>query len=508
MLPIDILELKWQMRADLLLNGFYKPKYILGYLYMNHIKEILIKISYAIGANALGLFVSILATLIIPRFLGNKVEQYGYFQLYVFYESYIGFFHFGWCDGILLRDGGKYYKDLDKGLYSAQFWLLSLFELIISIVIICFSIFFEPNKDFMFIYTMIGLSIFVWISGTMLTYYLQTTNRIKEYSLITTANKIVYGATIVLVFLIGKIDYRFFIYGCILGRIIALFMAVYFCKDIVFHKPSKFNIAIREAGRNISVGIKLMFANIAIVLMTGIVRLGIQKGWSVSVFGKVSLTLNVSNFFMIFISAVALVLYPTLRRVKKDDLPNLYFSLNDLLMIPIMGLMIFYFPIQLILHWWLPQYSDGLKYMAILFPICILTAKSTMLIQTYMQVYRYEKMILKVNVICVILALITTVISTQIIHDLTLAVMSMVFNQLVRCIYSEILLTKNINVDNFRNIILECILIIVFVLANWILGGIIGISIYTIVYFSYLIIKKNDINTVVLYLKSFYRNQL
>ena len=47
------------------------------------------------------------------------VEKYGYWQLYLFYTSYVGFFQLGWNDGIYLRYGGEDYNNLDKGLFFA-----------------------------------------------------------------------------------------------------------------------------------------------------------------------------------------------------------------------------------------------------------------------------------------------------------------------------------------------------------------------------------------------------
>ena len=60
--------------------------------------------SYTLSSNLLSLVISTLVVLIIPKLIG--VEEYGYWQLYIFYTSYIGFLHFGWNDGIYLRYGG------------------------------------------------------------------------------------------------------------------------------------------------------------------------------------------------------------------------------------------------------------------------------------------------------------------------------------------------------------------------------------------------------------------
>ena len=68
--------------------------------------------SYSLTSNLISFIISALVVLIIPRIIG--VEDYGFWQLYLFYSSYIGFLHFGWNDGIYLRYGGEEYEELDK----------------------------------------------------------------------------------------------------------------------------------------------------------------------------------------------------------------------------------------------------------------------------------------------------------------------------------------------------------------------------------------------------------
>ena len=72
---------------------------------MNEKAKLLFKnLNYTIVANLLILVVSIALNLIVPKFLG--VTEYSYWQLYVFYASYVGFFQLGWIDGIYLKIGG------------------------------------------------------------------------------------------------------------------------------------------------------------------------------------------------------------------------------------------------------------------------------------------------------------------------------------------------------------------------------------------------------------------
>ena len=60
------------------------------------------------------------------------VTEYSYWQLYVFYSSYVGFLHLGWIVRYLLKIGGEEYKDIDKRSLGSQFWYLTIFEFFVS----------------------------------------------------------------------------------------------------------------------------------------------------------------------------------------------------------------------------------------------------------------------------------------------------------------------------------------------------------------------------------------
>jgi len=92
---------------------------------MNHkAKAVAKNLYYTVAANFATLGISVLLNLFVPKLLG--VTEYSYWQLYVFYSSYVGFLHFGWIDGIYLKIGGEEYKDIDKRSLGSQFWYLGL----------------------------------------------------------------------------------------------------------------------------------------------------------------------------------------------------------------------------------------------------------------------------------------------------------------------------------------------------------------------------------------------
>ncbi|MEH7500412.1 hypothetical protein V7251_23495, partial [Cytobacillus firmus] len=115
--------------------------------------------SYALSSNLVSLIVSTIVILIVPKLI--SVEEYGYWQLYLFYSSYIGFLHFGWNDGIYLRFGGAEYKNLDKRLFFSQFYMMVGLQLLISIIMSITAILLFEDVDRRFIIWMIAICLLI-----------------------------------------------------------------------------------------------------------------------------------------------------------------------------------------------------------------------------------------------------------------------------------------------------------------------------------------------------------
>ena len=451
--------------------------------------------SYTLVSNLVSLLVSSLVILIIPKLIG--VEKYGYWQLYIFYSAYVGFMHFGWNDGIYLRYGGEKYKDLDKGKFFSQFYMLLASQLLFAIIIFAFSNIFIADDNKIFILHMTALCMVIVNVRFMLLYILQATNRIKEYAKITTMDRILYCVLLIIFLLLGVREYKLMIVADLIGKLVALAYAMYCCRDIVFRKISTFYFSVSEALRNINVGIKLMFSNIASMMMVGVVRFGIEQSWDVSTFGKVSLTLSISNLMMLFINTIGIIMFPILRRTDENKLPSIYVTMRDFLMVILLGTLVFYYPVKSILSLWLPQYAEGLMYMALVFPMCVYEGKMSLLINTYLKTLRKEKIMLRINLISLGLSIIITFITTILLRNLNLAIVSIVILLAFRSAIAEIYLSKILKISVYKDILKELIMTIIFISLGWFINSWLGILLYLVSYIGYLIIKKNDIKCAI-----------
>lgn len=459
--------------------------------------------SYAITANVISLVISILVVLIVPKLIG--VQEYGYWQLYLFYASYVGFLQFGWNDGIYLRYGGAEYSLLNKKLFFSQLWTLVSSQIILAGIIILITFTFTNDINRKFVLFMVALCTIVLGTRAMLVFILQATNRIKEYSKVIMTDRILYCCLVFTVVMMGMTDYKTLISADLIGKFISLLIAMFFCKDIVFQKVSTLYFNLSETLENISVGIKLMFANIASMLIIGVARFGIERSWDISTFGEVSLTLNISNFLMIFINAVGIILYPVLRRTNANRLTNLYVTIRDSLMVILLGILIIYYPLYSILSGWLPRYSESLRYMAFLLPICVYEGKTALLTNTYLKTLRKEKVMLRINIISLFMSVVITFFTTIILKNLNLSIVSIVFLLAFRSILTEIYLSKLLGIHIFKDIRLESMVTLYFICTAWYINSWITIFLYLIAYLFYITIKRRDIVSTVKSIRSFIR---
>ena len=460
--------------------------------------------SYTLFSNLVSLLISALVVLVVPKLIG--VEEYGYWQLYLFYTSYVGFLHFGWNDGVYLRCGGKDYDKIDKKLLFSQYHMLVISQLLIGMSIALLAVFFVRDPERMFIFQMTALCLVIVNSRYMLLFLLQATNRIKGYAQITILDRVTYLGLVLVLLAFGVREYKLMIVADLAGKFISLLFAMYSCRDIVFRRLSDFYFSFRETFLNISVGIKLMFSNIASKFVLGFVKFGIERSWDVATFGKVSLTLSVSNLVMLFINAIGLVMYPVLRRTREEKLSEIYTTMRDLLMVLLLGALVVYYPLKSTLSKWLPDYADSLNYMGMLFPIMVFEGKMSLLINTYLKALRMEKRILVVNVISLAVSALLTLITTVIIKDLDLVIISIVGLLAFRSIIAEVVLSKKLAIPVYKDIILEIIMSIIFISTAWLINTPMVMVFYGLAYLIYLCVKRSDICISIANLKQLLRS--
>ncbi|WP_243821129.1 oligosaccharide flippase family protein [Bacillus thuringiensis] len=448
-------------------------------------------ILYSFSAQGIALILSITRVLLIPKIIG--IEEYSYWQLFLFWIGYVGFFHFGFNDGILLKYGGRKYSDLDNKLLRSQFIILLISQIIVAaLIVICTSLY-SVEEERIFIGYSVALSLVI---NNICGFYwciLQSTNRFKEYSRAVTIDKFIFLFCIILMMIVNVRDFKVYVIVYLITTIISLIYTLYTCRDLIVGKLSSFQESIKEAYNNVSIGMKLMIANVASMLILGAGRFIIDRFWGIETFGKISLALSITSMVLLFINAISIVLFPALRQVSKERLVETYIVLRTLLMYLLAGLLVLYIPIQYVLNLWLPKYTESLKYLAILFPLCIFEGKMQMLISTYLKVFRRESVLLIINIVSVSISVLLSVIAAMVFNSVLFVIISMVLGVLIRCLIAEIYLSKILNVNLIKGFIYDFILTSIFMISSWYLQGVKSFFVYSTAYLILVFYGRNNI---------------
>ena len=467
-------------------------------MHNNIVRNFLKNLSYALLSNLFSFLISISVSLFVPKIIGLK--SYAYFQLYIFYSLYVGFMHFGWNDGIYLRYGGKQYSDLDKDVFFSQFYMQLFLQIFFAIAFYFFSKFLEIESEKKIIFYFVIICMVITNMRFMLLYTLQATNRIKEYAQIIFTGRFSYFISIFIILFFSN-NFRFLIIADLFGRLTSFVYAILLTRDIVFQNIVKFKFTFIEAKNNILCGINIMFTNTIGMLTIGIIRLLIERSWDIIVFGQISLTLNIANLFVLFVNAVGVVIFPTLRRIDNSKLVDIYHSIRFIIFIFFFGVLVFYYPIYNVVLYWLPKYKDGLVFFSLLMPICVYESKVALLINTYYKNIRKEKELFHVNIVILLISVFISIFTIIVLHELTFAVLSITIIVMLKSIISELYLHRILKIKIYKNLFSELILTIGFILCSKFFSSwYITIS-YTLLYLLVAIFNSQEMKSSFLYLK-------
>ena len=445
---------------------------------------------YAFGAQGLQLLQSVLWSLLIPKLLG--VEEFGYWQLFIFYTQYGGFIHFGLIDGIYLREGGKEYAKLDFPFLGYQLRMFMVWQLLALLPFIYLGIINDtPARA----YVIIASCLFVFLSNVSgyLMYILQAVNEIKAVAF----GRVVMTMAFILctIFLIGFRITRFepYIVSYIFSNFLCELYYIAKSKDI-FKRLFASSLPWYFQGMlgNMKLGIVLLLANICGMLILGYGRFLVDHAWGIKAFSIVSFAFMFVNFFMTFVMQASLVLFPELRRWSEDKVNTFYMEKRRILSLYSPLVLLLYMPIYYFVQFWLPQYLESVKYLLFLMPLCIFDTKMNLFCNTLFKVFSHVRQLLFCNIVALACSICLISLSIYWIVSIKAVVISMLLAIAVRSIVAEVLLAKDLgSKDVWKYIVPELLLIALFILLNNFLSIWMAFIAYCIIILFRFLLDKN-----------------
>lgn len=424
---------------------------------------------FAVIAQAISLIVSCSTNLVLPKVV--SVTNFSYWQLFIFYATYMPCLSLGLNDGVYLRYGGLTKSQINIGSVMSQyiigFIMQSIFVLFLGVIL---SVTIPFSKRYVVILSVL-VYFLIYTSHNYFGNIFQAVNETNIYSksIIIVRIAFLLSQSILILMKEKNIDYYIFLY--ILSILFALLYLLFKFKSNF--KLVSFNMksGIHDVIISVRVGISLMIANICSPLILGVGRQLIDIRWGLLTFGKISFSLTLMNFVIVFIMQVGLVLFPALRKVSKNELKKYYKKITILLFKLLPVIYILYLPSQFLIKLWLPNYTQSINYLGIILPICFFECKMNLLGNTFFKVLNKQVLLLKVNIITIILSTILCFICAFLLNSLYLTVVSMVASIIFRSAFSDLLLCNdlkiNIGLVEIVDIIQAIIFIIFTSICNW-----------------------------------------
>lgn len=398
-------------------------------------KKILGNFSVAVLAQGIVLVSSVLSTLLVPKVLG--VEEFGYWQLFLFYGSYTGFFHLGLNDGVYLVNGGISRADIDKRSINSQFAVGVAYQTAFSVVMCVIALVLAPGPQRMFVLFMTGVYLVVTNAGGFIGYVLQAMDETRLYSAYSAISSALFLVPLV-VMLFLKVDaFQPYVLFYTLARAVGLAACLWWMRDFFSAGLLRLGDALRQTFDSIRVGVKLMIANIASMLILGVSRFVIDYQWGIEVFSVVSFALSMVSFFLIFAAQASMVLFPALRKAEAGESASFFLATQQALDLFLPVCYVLYFPAVALLNLWLPQYAESLVYFAYLLPVAVFNGKMDLLGNTYLMVLRREDMLLWVNVATVAFSAVGALVGGFLVHSIELMLFFAVLAIVLREVYVE-----------------------------------------------------------------------
>lgn len=435
-------------------------------------------------SQGVSLVVSMIMSLMVPKVLG--VESYGYWQLFIFYASYCGFFHFGLNDGVYLIEGGKGRADIDKKSINSQFCFLVAMQSLIGLSIGVATFLFCKDAHRSFVFYSFALYTLTMNLSAYLGYVFQAMNETKLFSYMTILERLAFLVPMFVMVLIRIPHFEPFVVAYLCARCIALAYSSWNARDILTSRRYSFSHSISISIASIKVGFSLMVANVASMLILGTMRAMVDSAWGIEVFGRVSFALSIVNFVIMFVSQASMVLFPALRQGSDDERRVFYRGIRDMMAVLFPLAYLAYYPISTLLSLWLPQYTDSMHYLAFLLPVCVFETKMDVCGTTYFKVLREERTLLKVNLMAVFASALLSAIGVYLLNSVEFALLGAVISIIGRSLWSERYLNKILKVASSSVSVYEIIITGMFILLTVIVSDSIAFFAYLIVYISYL----------------------
>ena len=415
------------------------------------------------ASNLLSLAISMLTSFVLPYFI--SVEEYGYWQLFVLYCGYVGFFVLGFNDGIHLNYATESYT----GKLAAKFHTFKTFLLILtgleSLFLLAVLLLYSHNYDKNFwIFFLVILNILPQALIGMFLYLNQATMRYKYYATGCVVDKIVFAALMVVMLSLRTTNSVYYIAAYTISRYCVIGYFAITCREVFSSVPQPYASVREEVKKNFLAGFPLMIATV----LNGSIIVGsrflVNGKFGIESFSAYSFSIHTLVIASQFIGAITSVFYPILKR-SQDNLAYMYSTLDKSSSLLSAILLLTYYPAVILILLFYQKYTIMLDYLMFVYPLFIFQCKSNLLIVNMYKVKGRIYRLITVTAVAIAIHLIFIFIAYYIFRNVTAIAIATLLAYMVWYYGCQIMIEKT-EEWKYNDLPVDALIVALFVIIN------------------------------------------
>jgi O-antigen/teichoic acid export membrane protein len=296
---------------------------------------------------------------VVPRLI--SVEDFGYWRLFALYAGYVGFLHFGFSDGVLLRWAGRDLREYHHEIGPALRYLLWQHALVLLPLSLVASLMLSGPLRFV----AIGVAAYAIIFNcvTVLQFGLQSAKIFRPVAVSTIIPPAFFLALALAWHLRWQTSYREITTFYAAGWLVAL---VFLAKHVKPWAGDNGKHIMDLAKRCVLAGWPIVLANTAVMMIIYADRLAVSWSASIQEFAQYSLAGSAMAVPITAIQACSKVFFSHLAGVTPEGRKRIYGISSRVLLIAWAVLLPYFFALSLFIRHFLPKYIPSLLYARIL----------------------------------------------------------------------------------------------------------------------------------------------
>ncbi|NHA66683.1 polysaccharide biosynthesis protein [Phycicoccus flavus] len=417
-----------------------------------------------VGGNVAGSALLAVLVVILPRYV--SIADYGYWQLYLFYATYLGYLSFGLADGIFLRYSGSRLEDVPARVVTGHVRALLVLAgttLGIAAAVVWALV---PDRRAAAAVALACASTVAYLVRSLLTFTYQAANRPGLMATSLVLERLVGLVVVVVLLSLGRTGLVGILLADVAGRVVGLGYTLVRARGLVFVRALPARESLHELRESFRGGIFVSIAAIATVLVTAVGRFAAERGFGIEAFAQVALAFSLVNIVLTVVTPVSLAVLPNIRRQPAERLPAIYQRGLDLVMPGLVLSLLAYLPMAWAVGWWLPRYTLLPAFLGAMLPVVVFESRTRLFAIPFLQGLRRERSLAAVNVASLLGAAGLAAFAVLVLHSVLATVLTVTVAVVGRALVLERLTTRALGLARRPRTAAELVVSVLFVLAT------------------------------------------